>query len=200
MKTSAILFSFIINACAAYAWQPIGIDVTQTQLTENSEPDHLLPVDQAVPETYYLAQFIAGSSSSDFSKLIVRRKEEKYFMEVHVKGGSDPTNTVEITESDARLIYSIWINTLLETRYARKSSAGLDGGTFIFSSYVRGLGWVHGKTWSPSSDAPPRWLIETADSLFQFTLDKRRKIEDLHAQLVATNSKILSYLTKNGKL
>lgn len=60
----------------------------------------------------------------------------------------------EISRDLAVAIQRTWARMLQNTRYPRGSSIGRDGVTYEFSVYVRGLGDLHGKTWSPRKGLP----------------------------------------------
>lgn len=67
-------------------------------------------------------------------------------------------------------IQAVWIATLLETRYPDSGQVqiGLDGVSFHFSVWLRGMGMLHGKIWSPEPMTTPGKLVALAHAMRNF--------------------------------
>lgn len=208
-KLVTILVVYFFATNSLQAWEALSTDVTQQEFAEHkSGLDHLEPVSVKEPHSYYIAQYVVYPSFTPAKRLLVlqNKENEKYYVKVwnEYKPGDTDENipasiTVEIPEEIASLIYEIWVNELLEVRYSRYSSLGCDGTTYVFSTYVRALGWMHGSTWSPRLDLPPRWIVEAGDLLFQLTKQNNNNYESSKKKLIKIRTRLLTYLEKNGK-
>jgi len=204
-----ILLAVLFTAYDLQAWSEFKTDVTQEALAESSKGlDHLLPVSYEVPRAYYIAQYIASPSFSSATMLRVwtDSKSGKYFLNVWEDYSDDPQKAstlkpleCEITKEMASLIYEIWANALLEVRYDRKDAQGTDGTTYTFSTFIRGVGWLSGSTWSPDLDLPPKWMVETGDYLIKFSKPNHRDPEKAEVVLRSVRNRLFDYLKKNGK-
>lgn len=203
------LASLMLFSHSSLAWTPYKVDVTQEAMAESSESeDHLEPANDTGTEFVYLAEFIQEPSFSKGSYFVLFKQQKSgiYVLRTgpipdKVASGEKPPKgyrDVEIPKPLAEVIYQIWVNALLQTHYDKKSSMGLDGTTFIFSSFVRGLGWLHGTTWSPVAQLPPRWLADTGDQLFVFANDPKRDPKKMQATLEATRDRLFGYLKRHG--
>ena len=204
----ALLISCVFTV-TAWTTELYKTDVTQRAMPEQGTlPDHLEPFQANVPQDYYLAQFIeAPALVVEGNYLVVlRTKEGKCLMRTN----KVPTEKlllkpekfeieIQIPESLASVIYDMWVNALFEVRYDRSAGMGLDGTTYIFSTFVMGLGWMHGSTWSPSADLPPSWMVEAGNRLIGFARDPKRDVKATEADLKALRSKLFSYIKAHGK-
>lgn len=104
---------------------------------------------------------------------------------------------LKIPEDIVRSVYEMWVNALFEVRYDRRFDGTLDGWTDIFSTYVRGKGWLHGTATCPEKDLPPKWLEDAAQALIVFS--KNGDAKACRATITPLHDKLLAYLAKHGK-
>jgi hypothetical protein len=189
--------------------------------------DHLEPGEGNIPQSYYsgstwpdsyLIQYIMDPALSDeVTHLIVRQEHidflrweqgpRKYYLETwndryahdsrEKLVSSSPHVKFEIPEDLASLAYEMWANALFEVRYDRSSALGLDGWDSTFSCYIRGKGWLYGRTWTPTRELPPKWMDEAGATLV--TLAKDRDIAKCRAELVRLHDKLFLYWKAHGK-
>jgi hypothetical protein len=203
-------FGLILGASLpASASEPQKVDVTQTNFAPDGEtPDHLEPSDSKVPEYSYLAQFVSFPSftEGDYMALVKGEKTNTFELRVaKVRGQSELTevptasHTTSVPESLAHPIYELWANMLYEVRYPKAAYHGLDGATYVFSTLIRALGWMHGSIWSPNKNKPPLWLLETASDLIGFARLGGKDLEAVTKRTIATRDRYFAYLKKNGR-
>src|SRR5262249_26798068 len=192
---------------------PFKPDITGKECTEGvADIDHLEPCNLKLPlpEYYYLAEFIEAPSTliADYCQYLVvlRTKDEKYVIRVGTFSSDKPLKEppkadveIQISEAFASDIYDLWVNALLEVRYERRQHGGFDGETYIFSTFVTGLGWMHGFTWSPSGDLPPTWMMDAGKKLVAFARDEKRDAKATEDELTGLRNKFFQYIKKNGK-
>ena len=78
---------------------------------------------------------------------------------------------------------------LQHTKYPAKASMGLDGITFQFSVWVRGLGYLYGETWTPGSGLPAE-IASLGSEFTTFVSDKKAKEKSLIQKLKTFEAKI----------
>ena len=211
-----LLLAFVLIPSFTFAWEEYKVDVTQETFANGGEPDHFLPYTD-FPAYYYLAYFAESPSFSDKWSLIVKLDENRAAASIYVLDGlpkyqSDAELAIAIAKSPekrkaslnlelAQAIYSMWANSLFETRYSRFASGGFDGTRYIFATYIRSIGWLGGTTWSPDRDAPPKWMVEVAHLLRQYVENKSQKSQaNIRNRIMEIQSKLNNYLEKNGAL
>lgn len=86
-------------------------------------------------------------------------------------------------------IQRAWARMLLLTRYPAGVSRGLDGTTYRFSTFVRGMGDLEGETWSPDEGLPAE-MVALGESLKDFTVKQIGTEEELIARLQAFEAKL----------
>ncbi len=95
----------------------------------------------------------------------------------------------EITLELAIAIQRAWGRMLQHTKYPAKASMGLDGITYEFSVWVRGLGDLHGRTWTPTGGLTAE-ISSLGHGLEAFAADKDAKEQPLIEKLKAFEAKI----------
>ena len=133
--------------------------------------------------------------------------EKKYFITVTQASESlwysMPNNNdgkkekkVKITRIDREIemdlaiaIQRAWGRMLQHTKYPANYSKGLDGITYQFSAWVRGLGDLHGQTWTPSGGLPAE-IASLGNELRTFAADEDAKEKPLIEKLKAFEVKI----------
>jgi hypothetical protein len=83
-------------------------------------------------------------------------------------------------------ITEVWRKMLMRTRYSAQYTAGLDGATFEFSMFVRGLGPISGKVWLPERDSSTGTLVALADEMYD-TCTKKKSASIASAEVRSTN-------------
>ena len=207
----ARLSTFLFLSTTAWCTEPFTPDVTGKINTDGVENiDHLEPYEGEVrpPENYFLAQFIDAPAmlAEGHYLVVLRTKDEKYLVRVGKfptdKPLKEPPKTdaeIQISEAFASVIYDLWVNALLEVRYERRQHGGFDGETYVFSTFVTSLGWMHGSTWSPSGDLPPTWMMNAGKKLVAFAHDQKRDAKATEGELTVLRDKLFQYIKKNGK-
>lgn len=197
------------SGLSALATEPQKVDVTQESFAPDGKtPDHLEPSKNQVPEYYYLAQFVSFPSFTEGNYMALVKgktagsfelKIAKVQRESELAGMPTISHAINIPDSLARPIYELWVNMLFETRYSKAAYHGLDGVTYVFSTFIRALGWMHGSIWSPDEKQPPGWLVETANELFEFASRGGNDPGKITKRVVATRDRYFAYLKKNGR-
>jgi hypothetical protein len=208
MRTLPPLLVLTLTICVALPSEPYQVDIKQEAFAEATDDiDHLEPVRDLVPRGDYIAQFIESPSFTKGIYLALAKTENgKYILQLATipadscpKDKPKPETELEIPISLAEVIYQTWVNALLEVRYDRKSYKGYDGANYTFSSFVPGIGVMHGSIWSPRANLPPRWLVDSAHELIAFVRDPKRDPIKTEAAVRATRDKLFAYLKKHGK-
>jgi hypothetical protein len=186
MKRSIITFLLAaLVSSRAFAYEP---DVTQQR--EEYDPsfpavDHLIPSGYGFPEDqgpplHYIARFGTYPSFSEAFEWCVFRKDRRFVLSSwrldksnrKAKPARVDSLETEIPEPVAAAIYTIWANAILDARYARQG-VGLDGTSYSFSTFLRGVGWLNATTWSPSDkELPPKWLVGAGEEVLAFARSK----------------------------
>lgn len=208
MRTLITLFILVFGPYMGFSSEPYRVDVRQEAFADHADSlDHLEPVKGTVPEFYYIAQFVESPSFVKGSYFaVLKTKQGRYILQLaSIPVDTRPVNRpkveteLEIQESLAEVIYQIWANALLEVRYDRKSYRGNDGTDFTFSTFIRGSGWMHGSTWSPDTDLPPKWLVDSAQKIIAFARDPKRDAKKTETSLAEARDKLFAYIEKHGK-
>ncbi|WP_294235523.1 hypothetical protein [Prosthecobacter sp.] len=196
------------TACSAVAAEPWKVDVTQeTMAPWGKTPDHLEPAKIQVPQFYYLAQFVSFPSFTEgqYLALVKGKQKGEYELRAAKAGGRDTkeppkkTHAILVPEDLARTIYELWSNMLFETRYPKAAYHGLDGTTYVFSTFIRALGWMHGSVWSPDEDQPPGWITKLAGELHQFATQGSTNEAEITKRVTATRERYFAHLKKHGR-
>lgn len=170
--------------------------------------DHLQPIDRAVPEFRYLAQYWVEARESTSRRYVVVLHDEpsgRYYVEQGVPPKSARildkpyrfAKRAEISVETANLIYEFWVNVLLETHYDRKSLSvvQLGGTTRTFSTFVWNLGYLHGCiVYSTSNDLPPDWISDAGEALFDYVTKAARDEKELEKRILADRDKFYEYM------
>lgn len=128
--------------------------------------------------------FITVTQASESLWYSMDRKKRKAANEVYVTR-IDREISLELTMA----IQRVWGQMLQHTRYPAKASQGLDGITYQFSVWVRGLGDLHGQTWSPEEGLLAEFS-SLGNALKAFAADQDVQEDPLIARLKAFESKI----------
>jgi hypothetical protein len=166
-----------------FAYEP---DVTQERMEWDVQAakDRLVPSGSTRPQTaplYYLAKFGRYPSFTDAFEWSLILKNGRYLLvswrlaqEKETQQGPAHSDelTLEVSKELAATIYAIWASGIMDARYTRYAD-GLDGTTYWFSTYLRGVGWPSARTWSPSADLPPKWLVDAGEAVLELGRSKR---------------------------
>jgi hypothetical protein len=192
---------------SAMAYEP---DVTQER-DEGLQPapDHLIPTGRAMPSElplYYIAKYGRYPSfDKSFEWQLVMQKDGKYLLtswrlaldrDRETRNHAE-TMELEVPKSVAAVVYEIWANGILHSRYAL-SGAGLDGTSYSFSTYLRGVGWPSASTWSPES-GPPKVLVDAGEAVLSFARSKTGNAEQLLVTLRTKGKYLNDYYARPAK-
>jgi hypothetical protein len=208
MRLVLILLLGAVSTQVALAYEP---DVTQQRTEDQGAAgpvDHLEPTGgwdiPVYQPRYYIAKFGAYPSFSPAFEWCLLIENEKYMLRSwkleRVKGEDEPRRVepleTQITQEMAAVVYTIWANGILDARYSRQP-LGLDGTTYQFSTFLRGVGWPGARTWSPSADLPPKWLVTAGTDVLTYARAPNRDSGKLLTQLQATQKRLSEYWLKN---
>ncbi|WP_454254754.1 hypothetical protein [Pseudomonas sp. Marseille-Q8238] len=186
-------------------------DVTQEKFeATNGVINHLIPSSVTNGHTYYLAEFTAYNSflNSWAWRIYKNDKSATYILrswEIH-KSQDRKTKTEEnvlereVTEDLAQKIYTLWTNSILDSKYTLVMYRGLDGATYNFSTYLRSIGWIAGETWSPSEELPPRWLVEIGINIYEESRKDTATPLKVTDSINELSSKLSLYKSSNSRL
>ena len=197
-----------MTALSAFAYEP---DVTQGRMEfdQSAAEDSLVPTGSRKPEgppLYYLAKFGRYPSFSDAFEWAISLEKGKYVLrswrlERDEKGVYRPrraeTIGIELSRELAQAAYTLWSNAILDARYSR-AGFGLDGTSYGFSTWLRGIGFPSAMTWSPSKDLPPRWMVEAGEALLTYGRAKERDSAAILAKLQAISNRSSAYRQRSG--
>jgi hypothetical protein len=195
-------------ASHADAREAIAPDVAQQRFEDQrGVVDHLVPYAGNQKPPYYIAEFAAHPSFSEsYGWRIYRRGQEYVLRSENLprrQEGKTPFDArlieLEIPGELASLVYEIWANALLEVRYTRIGHLGLDGTTYTFSTFLRGIGFLNGSTWSPEDNLPPKWMVESGDVIMNYSRSSARDDAELRKALLAHKARLLKHLQTHGK-
>ncbi|MCM2681535.1 hypothetical protein [Echinimonas agarilytica] len=102
----------------------------------------------------------------------------------------------KIDKDLAEQIIFVWQEMLLETKYPRDMTMGLDGETYHFSGSVNGFGNYAGKVWSPNPKSRTGKLVEIAYLMTDYCLKGKRKIRK---ELVKKTESFVNQLKSTNK-
>ena len=98
-------------------------------------------------------------------RVTVMRATKSLYYSMPDNNDQHRTKPVSVTRTDAAIdrelavaIQRAWASMLLRTRYPAKDYHGCDGFTAQFSVFIRGLGQIHGETWSPDRGLPKEFV------------------------------------------
>lgn len=84
--------------------------------------------------------------------------------------GQTPCRTTQKKLSDrvAARLQLMWRSMLQRTRYQRSDTEVIDGTSYVFVSYERGIGWWSGQTHSPAEGTRAFVLVELGEALVEY--------------------------------
>lgn len=220
----AIGTATLIATSATAVWSEFQVDVQQEAMhpKEWRPADHLEPSQQVFPESYYLIEFAAFptlggqpwllrvSLNSNKTAAVIdlytnalpfvsKVAKDHPFLRLSEISGY-PHRSRDLDLRTAAILYRTWVNVLLESHYSKTDTSGLDGVGYHFGSWVRGLGWLYGGTWSPDADLPPRWLTETGFDLRALVDAQDADVPSVMARIADKCDRTMKYLKRHGRL
>lgn len=211
MNKSTIIFAVIFGLLISlYAWEEVNPDINNKKNPERKEGiDHLVPVNfEVIHPGFHLLQYVVLPSrgTAEMAAVCLDVGTDKYFIRTWDPFEFDDlldvesfSSEIEIPKEIASLYYDIWVNATFEVRYSKYSWGGLDGTSYVFSSSVRGLGLLCGLTWEPHVEAPPKWMVEAGNYLFELAKQKDINQDESVARLQQIKSKLFAYWQTNGE-
>lgn len=128
--------------------------------------------------------------------ITITRASESLWYSMAENNDEMETKKVKVTRVDREIslelavaIQRAWGKMLQHTKYPAKASMGLDGITYQFSVWVRGLGYLHGETWTPDGGLPAE-IASIGNHLGEFASTKEAKEQALIERLRAFEAKI----------
>jgi len=175
-----------------YSWEPYRPELMSNNFPAGLKPlDHLVPVGpgEVKKEEHYLIRYsfthyLLKPPGNTGSFELVLSKDRSFCMLIK---NDDKKNYTKIEPKFAARLYHLWLNVLYETRYYNGTSFGLDGSDFYFSAFEQGVGWLHGKSWSPDGEYPTTYIVEVAKMLYNYpelSEDERKSTRKKIDQLI----------------
>ena len=207
----AVLIVLINYVADVFGAQPTIPDVLHPpEVEEVKSFDHLFPVDRSVPEFRYVAQYWAEPQYAPqrYAVVILDESSQRCYIQVGEAPAAQRTldrpyvfkDRAEISTSTANVIYRLWMHVLLRTRYDRRGSAVIvtNATKYTYSTFMPGLGWMHGSTWTAPEPNPPLNLInDAAEMLLAFVANPKRDETLLRKGLEKDLREVSAYLQKH---
>lgn len=201
IRSWLFVFSLALSGVAS-GYEP---DVTQQRdETIAGVSDRLIPDGSGLVDercTRCLARFGRYPSSTPAYEWQIQLDDGKYVLSswqlVNPKSDVDSQQVevlkLEVSKQFAEVVYDIWANNILEARYTRHSTAGLDGANYRFQTSLRRVGWLSARTGSPTANLPPKWMVDSGDEILAFARAKNAKEAPLLAKLQAVRKRLNDY-------
>jgi len=196
----------------------IGILITMTfagypsdSLRADSLPNpavcsHLEPVNFPISEFGGDARFVESPSFEKGTCWVILQEGDKVLLNVFslppdtrpYRDFPEPTTSIEVPASIAKLVREIWVMAIMDVRYAFKKQRGMDGTTYTFSTHTVSTQSIHGTTWSPEADSPPKWMVDAGHEVLAFARSSPRDTVILERKLNETKKKLSGYLNEKS--
>jgi hypothetical protein len=197
-----LLVLCLVLSRVAVAYEP---DVTQQrEETIAGVSDRLVPEGSGIVDRrckQCLAEFGRYPSAQPAFEWQLQLEKGKYVLSswrlVHPKSDVDfeqvDVQRLEVSKRFAEVVYDIWANNILEARFTRHSASGADGTSYRFRTSLRGVGWPSARTWSPSKDLPPKWMVDSGEEILTLARAKSPNEAQLLAKLQAVRKRLDAY-------
>lgn len=197
-----LVVSCLVLSGVAAAYEP---DVTQQRdETISGVSDRLVPDGPGAVGgrcMRCLAEFGRYPSSEPAYEWQLQLEDKKYVLSswrlVNPKSDVDSQQAdlqrLEVSKQFAEVVYHIWANNLLEARFTRHASAGVNGTRYWFRTTLRGVGSPSATASSPSKDLPPKWMVDTGDEILTFARAKSPKEAPVLTKLRAVRKRLNDY-------
>jgi hypothetical protein len=108
-------------------------------------------------------------------------------------GEIDKPLAVDLPEDIGDIVYSLWINAILEVR-VRNFEMGADGYSCYFGSLdtktgIGGMAYV----FEPTEDLPPKWLVGAGEEIMKYIRDPKRDEARLRRSMQKTQERVFEY-------
>jgi hypothetical protein len=120
-----------------------------------------------VPDNEKRFMITVTQASINFNSSLAENNKDKKAREVKVTRIDR-----EISPQLAIATQRAWAQMLLRTKYPSKASMGFDGETYEFSVWIKGIGTLNGKTWSPQTGSTLQ-IVELGQALCALAADKK---------------------------
>ena len=165
---------------------------------------HLVPVNFPISEFGGDARFVESPSFERGTCWVILQEGEKCLLNVFslppdtrpYRDFPEPTTRVEVPVSIAKLVREIWLMAIMDVRYASKKQRGMDGTTYTFSTYSVSTQSIHGTTWSPEADGPPKWMVDAGHDVLAFARSSPKDTVTLERKLNEAKKKVSAYLNE----
>jgi hypothetical protein len=132
----------------------------------------LTPIARVVVLPSFSAEHVISIEKSDnkkdFSLIYKKCKESIWYSEKRDKIKTE-IHEIPIDSSFAILVGKVFIKATTEIKYPTEPQWGLDGITYIMSTFVPKYGIQTGETWSPRTGTRMRQLVDISDILISMT-------------------------------
>ena len=161
-------------------------ELAQFLILSSFEPDRAIAVDEIIPKTV--------RKKYPHWQLVPLHERQYIITATEAKGPLK--EGVELSRIERQIghelavaIQRTWARMLLLTRYPTGSWRGLDGATYRFSTFVRGMGRLEGEIWSPDTGLPAE-MVALGEALMEFTVHGVGTEEALVARLQAFEAQL----------
>lgn len=201
-KRLVVCLLLMIGSATSAAYEP---DVTQGRdETIAGTSDRLLPDGSELVNgscRSCLAEFGRYPSVEPAYEWQIELEDRKYVLSswrlVHPKSAVDFQHVdvlrLEVTKQFAEVVYDIWANNILEARFTRHQPSGRDGTSYRFRTYLRGVGSPSARTWSPSKDLPPKWMVDSGEEIMTLARAKNPNEASVLAKLRVVRKRLNEY-------
>lgn len=198
---------WLVVLCLALPGVALAYEPDVTQQRDETVPgasDRLIPEGSGIVDRRCmrcLAEFGRYPSVEPAFEWQIQLEDKKYVLSswrlVHPKSDVDfqqvEVQRLEVSKQFAEVVYDIWANNILEARYTRHSPSGVDGTGYRFRTNLRGVGWPSARTWSPSEDRPPKWMVGLGEDVLALARATSPKEAPVLTKLLAVRKRLYDY-------
>jgi hypothetical protein len=197
-----------VGACSA--WTPYDREAAKRDEVAKDaawKMDHLAPAGSADTRNHCTLTYKVVPSFAPSEEWCIYSKGKGHVIRIQRVTESDSTSAdvlqdpveVELPDEIVVAVRDVWVNGILEARYPRIISRGMDGAVHTFGARIVSCGLCLAETWSPHVDLPPLWLVETGEALRTYARATDRDSESLHRMVSAHRDRLFAYYRQHGK-
>ncbi len=203
LPTLVLIGVAVLLATGADAWTPFDRDAEMIRQVGTEAYRHL---DRLTPSAHEFKG--GGSCDLDYEATFSFAGPHRWCLsEDHLKCLRIPREqapvegVIPVSAETRRLLASIWVNVLLESRYPRFQRSGPDGSLHYFSAHIGTADDdLRAQVWSPSKDLPPRWIVDSAEAVEKFCSEGGSGEHDLQHKLAITERRVFQYYRTHGQV
>lgn len=195
-----------VGVCSA--WTPYSREAAQRDEVAKDAArkiDHLVPAGQEDSDDVCILTYKVVPSFALSSEWCIYPTGSGHVIRVQGAAESPSADAphdyveVEIPDEIVAVVREVWVNAILEARYPRTVSRGMDGAVHKFGARIVSCGLCLAETWSPHVDLPPLWLVETGEALRSYARATNRDAEALHRTMSAHRDRLFAYYRQHGR-